>query len=316
MSSRTHDDSSGNLFPRGLSLLSRTLILVVFSLALLFLDQRSVLLKKARGYMTVGVYPLQVLVDLPKTALSWAENGIQSRAELLLENQKLREQQLIQNAKLQKMASLQAENDRIRALLQSAERRQEEVLIAEILSVELDPYKHQIVVNKGSLHGVYEGQPLVDAFGVAGQITYVSNISSIATLITDANHALPVEINRNGFRTILRGTGQSSRMQLPYVSRNADVRPGDLLVTSGMGRRFPTGFPVAVITRVEHPPGAAFAEVYARPTGHLERGREILLVWYNNPSKANGMELPALDADKAHEIKPENSTEEDVENAG
>lgn len=284
MSSRAHDDSGSHLFPRGLSLFSRTLILVVFSLALLFLDQRSVLLKQARGYMTAVVYPLQVLVDLPKTAFSWAEDGVQSRSELLLENQRLREQQLIQNAKLQKMASLQAENTRIRALLQSAERRQEEVLIAEILSVELDPYKHQIVVNKGSLHGVYEGQPLVDAWGVAGQITYVSNISSVATLITDSNHALPIEVNRNGFRTILRGTGQADRLQLPFVSGSADVRAGDLLVTSGMGQRFPTGYPVAVVTKVEQQSGAAFADVYARPTGHLERGREILLVWYHDPN--------------------------------
>lgn len=312
MSARAHDDSSSNLFPRGLSLFSRSLILIVFSLALLFLDQRSVLLKKARGYMTVAVYPLQVMVDLPKTALTWAENGVQSRSELLLVNQKLREQQLIQNAKLQKMASLQAENDRIRALLQSAERRHEEVLIAEILSVELDPYKHQIVVNKGSLHGVYEGQPLVDAWGVAGQITYVSRISSVATLITDSNHALPVEINRNGFRTILRGIGQADRLQLPYVSNSADVRPGDLLVTSGMGQRFPTGYPVAVITKVAQPAGAAFADVYARPTGHLERGREILLVWYHDPSATSPKEESASNP-AAEVTEPKDPEVEDAE---
>lgn len=309
MATGAHDeDSSANLFPRGLSLFSRTLILIVFSATLLFLDQRSVLLKKARGYMTVAVYPLQVLVDLPKTAFDWAEDGVQSRADLLLANQKLREQQLIQNAKLQKMASLQAENDRIRALLQSAERRQEEVLIAEILSVELDPYKHQIVVNKGSLHGVYEGQPLVDAWGVAGQITYVSHISSVATLITDANHALPIEINRNGFRTILRGIGQPDRLQLPYVSGSADVRTGDLLVTSGMGRRFPTGYPVAVVTKVDHPAGAAFADVYARPTGHLERGREILLVWYNDQST----EQPAVPEAESEVLVTEESEADDA----
>jgi len=180
---------------------------------------------------------------------------------------------------MQKLAALEVENIRLRELLDSSFEVGEKVLIAELMSVNLDPYKHQVVINKGELHDVYPGQPLVDADGVMGQIVHAGPYSSTAILITDTSHAIPVQVNRNGLRTIALGSGSINRLELPYIPNSADIRPGDLLTTSGLGGRFPPGYPVATVETVEHDPGSAFASVNATPLAHLNSSREVLLVW-------------------------------------
>ena len=175
--------------------------------------------------------------------------------------------------------SLEIENIRLRELLDSSFEVGEKVLVAELMSVNLDPYKHQIVINKGELHHIYRGQPLLDADGVMGQVVHVGPYTSTAVLITDTSHATPVQVNRNGLRTIALGSGTLNRLDLPYLSNNADVVPGDLLVTSGLGGRFPPGYPVATVTRIDRSPDEPFSNVQAEPRAHLDRSREVLLVW-------------------------------------
>jgi rod shape-determining protein MreC len=176
------------------------------------------------------------------------------------------------------MAALEAENARLRALLDSTSRIDDSILIAEIVSVDMNPFRNMLVVNKGSRDGVYVGQALIDADGIVGQITRDRYFSAEAMLVTDVDHALPVELARNRLRTIAVGTGELNRLSLPFLPRNADVQAGDLLITSGLGGIFPPGYPVGVIREVRGVTGQPFLEIDAEPAAALNRIREVLLI--------------------------------------
>ena len=183
------------------------------------------------------------------------------------------------------MGLLQPDRDRLRELLAASEElREDRVLIAEILSVDLDPYRQRFIINRGSADDVYVGQPLLDADGVVGQVEAVSAMTAEALLITDVDHALPVAIERNGVRTIAEGTGDSTLLRLTNLPNSADVRPGDRLVTSGLGGVFPSGRPVAVVEEFVRRPDQNFAYVTARPVSELDRDQEVLLVWNETES--------------------------------
>jgi len=256
-------------------------VLVVFSAVLMVMDHRYKSLESVRDALSVIVYPIQMSVELPGSISDWFSESLASRRALQEEVDSLRTQQVIQKAQMQKLASLEVENIRLRELLDSSFEIGERVLIAELMSVNLDPYKHQIVINRGELHNVYPGQPLVDANGVMGQIVHAGPYTSTAILITDTSHAIPIQVNRNGLRSIALGSGAINRLDLPYIPNSADIKAGDLLTTSGLGGRFPPGYPVATVVTVEHDPGNAFAKVIATPLAHLDRSREVLLVWPN-----------------------------------
>ena len=207
------------------------------------------------------------------------------------------------------MASLEAENARLRALLESTAKVGDQVLIAEILSVDMDPLRHRIVLNKGSRDGAYVGQALIDAQGVVGQITRDQLRSAEALLITDPDHAVPVEIVRSGLRTIAVGTGDLDNLSLPYMARNTDIKNGDLLVSSGLGGTFPPGYPVGTVTEVRGDTGEAFLRVKARPAAALDRIREVLLVTTKSPVEAKPPEpapapLPVATPKSAAPPKP------------
>ncbi len=264
--------------------------LTLLSVILMTVDHRQQYLENLRGGLSVLVYPLQLLVDLPNSASDWFTESLSTRRQLQEINASLRTQQLVLNVQLQKMEALEAENLRLRALLDSSfEVGERPLLIANLLSVDMDPYRHEILINKGSLDQLYEGQPLLDSNGMMGQLIHVSPFTSTAMLITDPSHAIPVQVNRNGLRTIALGTGSLNRLKLPNIPNNADIRVGDLLVTSGLGGRFPPGYPVAEVTEVDQDPGRAFSQITARPRARLDRSREVLLVW---PSKIEGPVLP------------------------
>jgi rod shape-determining protein MreC len=267
------------MFMRGPSLGTRLFLLGIVSVLLMFLDHRENHLETVRNALSVAVYPVRLAVDLPSRGLTWLAESVSSRSRLLDENRRLREERLEFLARLQRMEALQAENSRLRALLDSAPGVADRVLVANILSVDLDPFQHRLVVDKGSSDGAYVGQAMLDAGGIVGQITRVEPWSSEAILISDPSHATPVEVNRNGLRTIALGTGDSSHINLPFLPNNADIQVGDLLVSSGLGGAFPPGYPVARVETIERLPGEPFAHVIAAPTGSLNREREVLLVW-------------------------------------
>jgi rod shape-determining protein MreC len=254
-------------------------LLVIASIALMTLDHRQHTLEGIRSTLSVVVYPMQYLVNLPFVLADWAGESLSSHTTLLEQNRQLRDKQLKLEFKLQKMAALETENRRLRALLQSSSRKWERVLIAELVAVDFDPFKHQILLNKGSNDGVFEGHPLLDANGVMGQVNHVSPLTSSAILLTDPSHATPVQVNRNGLRSIAVGTGEPDRLEIPHIPNNADIQEGDLLVTSGLGLRFPAGYPVATVSSVVRDPTEPFAQITATPLAHLDRVREVLLVW-------------------------------------
>jgi len=243
-------------------------------------DHRQHHLDSMRSALSVLVYPLQWLVDMPGSAGEWFRESLSTRRELQEENASLRTQQLVLNTQLQKLEALEAENRRLRALLDSSfQIGERQMRIATLLSVDMDPYRHQVEINKGSLDRLFEGKPLLDSQGIMGQLVHVAPFTATAMLITDPSHAIPVQVNRTGLRTIALGTGSIDRLELPHIPTNADVRAGDLLVSSGLGGRFPPGYPVAEVISVEQDPGDTFSNVTARPRALLDRSREVLLVW-------------------------------------
>jgi len=251
----------------------------ILSIALMVADHRQHHIETIRSIISVAVYPIQYLVNLPIAASEWMGDSLSSRGTLREENERLRMQHLLFKAQLQKLASLKVENIRLRELLQSSKKVSENVLIAELLAVDLDPFSRQIVINKGSNDKVYIGQPVLDAEGIMGQIVHVSPFSSTAMLITDSNHAIPVLVNRNGLRAIVVGTGAPDQLDIPYLPNSADITVGDLLTSSGLGGRFPSDYPVARIIGVNFDPTQPYATVTAEPVALLERSQEVLLVW-------------------------------------
>jgi rod shape-determining protein MreC len=267
------------LFVRGPSPSYRVLIAVVLSMGLIVADHRQRHLDSLRSALSVFVYPLHYAASLPETLRSSLEGRLANEEALRQANETLRQQNLLLRGRLQKLEALEAENMRLRDLLGSSFKLGDRVLIAELMSVDLDPYRQQVMINKGSTSGVFVGQPVLDANAVMGQVIRVNPFSATVLLITDASHALPVQVNRNGLRTVAAGTGLINRLELPHLQNNADVRPGDLLVTSGLGGHFPPGYPVARVAEVRQEPGKPFATVVAAPTARLDRSREVLLVW-------------------------------------
>lgn len=257
----------------------RLLLLAALSILILIIDHRENHLDQVRRAIAAIVYPLSVVVDAPVSFWHWLGEISTDRNELRLENSRLKAERLLTHARLQRYSALEAENARLRAMLEARTRVTNEVRVAGILSVSSNPFRHTIVIDKGANDGVYDGQAMVDADGVVGQVIETGPFSAQAILISDPDHALPVEINRNGLRTIAVGTGEFDRLDLPFLPNNADVAMGDLLVTSGLGGAFPAGYPVAVVDSVTRIPQEPFAAVSAKPAAHLNQVREIMLIW-------------------------------------
>lgn len=269
-----------------MSLGARFLLLAIACLSLMVLDHREDHLAQVRQGLSVAVYPIRMLVNLPFDVWQSASAVLADRQELIAENERLRREQLQASFRLQRMAALEMENERLRNLLDSTALLDHRVLVAEILAVDLDPYRQRFNLNRGRADGVFVGQAILDSNGLVGQIVHAGPMTSEAVLITDADHAVPVTINRNGLRTIAVGTGDSTRLRLPYVTNSADVEVGDLLVSSGLGGVFPADYPVGRVTEVRIRPGQAFAEVVAEPESQLDRDSEVLLVWTSDDERA------------------------------
>lgn len=278
MNTTLRESSPKPLFGRGPGLALNFFLLAVLSIALMVTDGASSRVADARAWAAWALQPILWLAQVPSGAARLGEN-FKSREQLLAENRQLQERQTELDGRLLKLQALETENARIRALLASSAGLPDRVLIAEMLATSQDPYRHQIVLNRGNRDGVYKGQALVDADGVMGQVIQVNPTTSVALLITDPDHGIPVEVNRTGLETIALGRGDGQGLSLPYLPGNADVKVGDLLVSSGLGERFPAGYPVGKVFELRHPAGDNFMEALAYPTAKLNQGRQVLLVW-------------------------------------
>ena len=253
------------------------------SIAMMTVDHRYHYLNGLRDVLSTAVYPLHYLVRLPTETRGWLNENLAGRGALLEENARLREKQLFLSVQLQKLTVLEAENRRLRSLLESAVNTPERVLIAEMLAVDFDLYRHRILLNRGRQHGVHVGQPVLDPHGVVGQIAQADPFTATAIFITDVSHGLPIEISRTGVRTLALGTGNFQELKLPHIPNNGDVKVGDALITSGLGGRFPRGYRVGTVTKVEFDPGSPFANITAKPFAQLDRIREVMLLENESP---------------------------------
>ncbi|NDL69589.1 rod shape-determining protein MreC [Vreelandella alkaliphila] len=257
----------------------RLFFCVLLAGVLMFVDQRFTRMEDIRAQMTMVVAPIQWVVSVPSDLLNWGALALSDQQALVDENRRLREQILTLSHRGQRLANLTAENAELRALLKAGKRRDIPFITAELLSLDNDPFSHQMVVDRGHRNGAYVGQPVIDASGLVGQVTAVSAYSSRVLLLADASHALPVQVNRNGLRFIVQGSGRYGSVNVLHVPDTADIREGDLLTTSGLAGRFPPGYPVARVTNVYHDPGQPFAQVTAEPSAQLQRSRHFLLLF-------------------------------------
>jgi len=278
---------------RGQPLGATFLALAVISIALMVADQRYDQLARVRGWLSAAAYPVQVAVDLPFRIWSRLTGSFADRSRLRSENLELTARLRLANLQLQRFAALEDENRRLRDMRENSAGVAERVLVASILNVDLDPFRHRVLVDKGAVDGAFKGQAVLDAEGIFGQVAQVHARTAEVILISDAEHAIPVQSNRSGLRSIAVGTGDSGRLSLPFVTVESDLKAGDLLISTGIGGVFPSGYPVAEVTRVERNAAATFAVVDARPTARLDRDREVLLVWFDPPAPAAPAEEPA-----------------------
>jgi rod shape-determining protein MreC len=294
----THDTRP--IIGRGPPLGATFLTLAIAAIALMVADQRYDQLTRVRAWLSAAVYPVQVVVDLPFRAWDWVSGSFADRSRLRQENLELTARLRLANLQLQRFAALEDENRRLRDMRENSAGVAERVLVASILNVDLDPFRHRVLLDKGAADGVFKGQAVLDADGIFGQVAQVHAKTAEVILISDAEHAIPVQSNRSGLRTIAVGTGDSKRLSLPFVTVEADLKQGDLLLSTGMGGVFPPGYPIAEVTQVVRNASTTFALVDARPTARLDRDREVLLVWFDPPA--------AVEQPSATEMAPTEAT--------
>lgn len=266
--------------------LTRLVLLTILSVLLMIMDHRGQHLQKIRSALTLLAYPIQLVAALP-LRVGTAVSGFFTAEHRLREDlEGLRAERLDLLSRLQQFDVLEAENARLRDMLGSASRVAKRALAADLLEVSLEPATRRIVIARGAQDKVYVGQPVIDAHGIVGQVTQVAPFQSYATLITDPGHAIPVMVNRNGLRTLVFGTGDPDSVSVPYLTASADIREGDLLISSGMGDTFPPGYPVADVTHIANDPNEAFLEITAKPRARLNHGKQVLLLWRDRPTPA------------------------------
>ncbi|MDB4522055.1 rod shape-determining protein MreC [Gammaproteobacteria bacterium] len=270
----------------------RVMVLVALSLAMMLIDHRTQQFEKFRNILQTVVYPVMFISTIPREVIRGVTGSMEISSNLQTDNDSLRQENLLLHSRLEKLHSLEADNRRLKRLLGQSEQIAEHVLLAELVEVSLEPYTQKISLNKGSSDDVYVGQPVINGDGVIGQVVHTSQFQSTVTLLTDPGSAIPVMVMRNGLRGVLFGTGVRNKLAMPYLTADADIRVGDLLISSGMGGRFPTGYPVATVTEVRQDPSDEFLTTNTLPVTQLDHGREVLLIW---PESTKDQAVPELE---------------------
>lgn len=273
------------IFKHGPSPQHRLILVLFCSASLIFFDYKLNSFESVRGYLQSMVSPLQYLATTPKQFMNWAAENVVTRRQLIADNEQYKINELVFNEQALQLDIIKQENARLRALLSSPVRSDAKKMVAEILAVDSDPYTHQVVINRGADDGVYEGQAVIDDEGVVGQIRHVGKNSSRVLLITDVTHAVPVRNNRNGVRLIASGVGVIDRLTHNHVPHSSDIKSGDILVTSGLGGKFPEGYPVATVDSVVQDETRPFMRVQSQPIAKIDRLRYVLLLWPENEAE-------------------------------
>ncbi len=269
------------IFGRGPSLQQRLFFAVILSASLMLADSRLGAFSEVRYLLNSMVAPIQYAADLPRTMFDDFYSRFSSREELMTSNQAYRSEVIRLKSDLILLDQYREENQRLRKLLGSEFVRDEKKVVTEVMAVDTSPYRHQVVIDKGQIDGVYEGQPVINEKGIVGQVTFVAAHNSRVLLLIDPNNAIPVQNIRNDIRVIASGNGQSDEIQLEHIPTSTDIEVDDMLVTSGLGGVYPEGYPVAYITDVDRDTRREFASIKAKPVVDFDRLRYLLLIWPN-----------------------------------
>src|SRR6202050_3697939 len=280
---------------RTTGLLLRCVLYSLLALGLIIVDKRYDHLGKIRRLLSIVAYPVQVAVASPFEGWDWFRESVTTRDALRADKAKLESELRLAQFRLQRHEALEAESQRLRGLRDSTAGVTTRFVIGNVMDLDLDAFRERVLVDKGAQDDVFVGQAVLDAGGVCGQVARVGQLTSEVILLSDATHAIPVQVNRNGLRPVAAGPGDTGRLKLPYLSTSADVVAGDLLVTSGLGGGFPAGYPVGTVIDVKRDPAASLADVDARPAAALDRSRELLFVWAK-PAPVAAAPPPAVPA--------------------
>lgn len=267
------------LFARGSSLLSRLVLALACSFLLIFIDHRLQAMKPVRLFLNSLVAPVQYLAILPEQLLDGASESLKTTSQLSDENKRLKRAILELQGEQQQLRFLQNENKRLRDLLGSDARDSVRRMVAEVIAVASEPFSQQLVINKGTLSGVYEGQPVLDSHGIIGQVQDVGGNTARVLLLSDQSHAISLRSERNDIRVLAQGTGDIGRLELMFIPHSTELKEGDLLMSSGLGGVFPEGYPVATIRQIVRDESLPFAQVKVDPVSALDRVRNVLLLW-------------------------------------
>lgn len=272
-------DTSG----RQSGLLLRCILYCLLAIGLMILDKRYDQLSGIRRVLSVVVYPLQVAITSPFEGWDWLRESFRTRDALRADKTRLEQALQMAHFRLQRYDAMESEVRELRALRENTAGVAHKFIVGDIMNVDLDAFRARVMVDKGARDGVFVGQAVLDEGGVFGQVSRVSELTCEVILISDATHAIPAQVNRNGLRTVVLGSGDPSHLRLPYVSTAADIVKGDLLVTSGLGGVFPAGYPVGTVIEVRRDPAASLAEVDVQPAAALDRSRKLLFIWLDAP---------------------------------
>lgn len=245
---------------------------------LLVIDAQTKWLKTPRDLLSLPLSLVQKVAAVPSLIYSVADNIISSDVDVDIAYENLRREYFQLKSEMLLQKSLEQENSSLRELLNGSKRIEEKVALADLINVSIDPYNHRVLINKGLRHNVSVGQAIIDDKGVVGQVTEVMPFNSSVMLLTDPSHAIPVQIKRTGLRTVVFGTGNVSLLKVPFLNQNTDIKVGDQLFSSGLGARFPSGYPVATVTDIQSVPDEAFIRISAEPVTRLDRSNQVLLV--------------------------------------
>lgn len=278
------------IFGRGPSLPLRLFFSVVISASLMLADSRLNAFSDIRYLLNSLIAPIQYAADLPRSMFDGFYERFQTHKTLLVSNQQLKHEVLTLKSDLILLKQYEEENERLRKLLGSSFVRDERKMVTEVMAVDTSPYSHQVVIDKGHIDGVYEGQPVINENGIVGQVTFVAAHNSRVLLLIDSNSAIPVQNIRNDIRVIASGNGQMDKIQLDHIPSSIDVKVGDLLVSSGLGGVYPEGYPVGKVSKVDKDTRREFAVIYADPAVDFDRLRYLLLVWPNQDRQQKALQ--------------------------
>ena len=282
----------------------RFTVYAIVSILLMYYDRHGHLVQRMRYGLEAAVYPVQVMVGSPGRAWQWLTDSLQTRDALRVENARLQAQVRELQLKTMRQSALEQENAELRGLRASLPPLIKQWRLAQIIDVETDPLRERIVIDKGARDGVRLHQAIVDGHGILGQVERVGPWSAEVILVTDPEHAIPVQVTRNSLRTIAVGEGSDRELVLPYLASNADIKSGDLLVSSGLGGVFPAGFPVARVIGVRRESNQLPAQVRATPVADVERDREVILLSFSSDNPAAPAPTPPIAPAPTAKAKP------------